>query len=233
MKAGQLSNQHLKFLRHVFPNKANIKELNHLLGNIDIYLLDQILKGRFPKSYKILDAGCGEGRNLIYFLHNNYRVYGIDKNEDDIRMLKYLCGSISHTYPQNRFVVGDIVNMPWKNHKFHAIISSAVLHFAENETHFRQMFAGLDRVLRPGGLLFVRMATDVGILKQSKSLGDGKYLLPDGSVRFLLTSKLLDEMMAQFAFEFVEPYKAVVVENSRSMCTLVLKKIRGNDLPVV
>ena len=54
--------------------KASIKELNHLLGNIDIYLLDQILKDRFKKSFKILDAGCGEGRNLIYFVRNGFKL---------------------------------------------------------------------------------------------------------------------------------------------------------------
>lgn len=214
----------------MYPLKTGIKELNHLLGNIDIYLLDQILKGRFPKTYKILDAGCGEGRNLIYFLRNNYRVYGIDNNEDAIRMLKYLAGSINRSYPLKRFAVGDVVNMPWKNHKFHAIISSAVLHFAENEGHFQQMVAEMHRLLKPGGLLFARMATDVGILEQSKPLGDGKFLLPDGSVRFLLTHKLLDEMMVNFGFEFLEPYKSVVVDGKRSMSTLVLKKIGDYSL---
>lgn len=213
--------------------KAGIKELNHLLGNIDIYLLDQILKGRFPKNYKILDAGCGEGRNLIYFLRNNYQVYGIDRNEDAIRMLQYLTRSVNHGYPLKRFTVGDVVDMPWKNHKFHAIISSAVLHFAENEIHFYQMVAEMTRVLKPGGLLFARMATDVGILEHSKPLVDGKYLLPDGSVRFLLTHKLLDEMMVKYGFEFLEPYKSVVVDGKRSMSTLVLKKNPSNNLPDV
>ncbi|WP_332912670.1 hypothetical protein [Algoriphagus boritolerans] len=46
-----------------------VTELNQLLGNVDIYLLDQILKGRFSKEMKILDAGCGEGRNAVYFIN--------------------------------------------------------------------------------------------------------------------------------------------------------------------
>jgi tellurite methyltransferase len=212
----------------VYQLKANIKELNHLLGNIDIYLLDQILKGRFSKNQKILDAGCGEGRNLVYFLRNDYQVYGIDRNQDAVSMLKYLAKSIQKAYPPGRFVVGDIVKMPWKNQAFHAIISSAVMHFAENDDHFMQMIAEMHRVLKPGGLLFARIATDVGMPDQAKPLGDGKYLLPDGSMRFLLTAKLLDEIMTQYAFEFVEPFKAVLVSGCRSMGTLVLKKIHAN-----
>ncbi|MCK5210932.1 MAG: class I SAM-dependent methyltransferase, partial [Cyclobacteriaceae bacterium] len=139
--------------------KASIKELNHLLGNIDIYLLDQILKGRFQKHFKILDAGCGEGRNLIYFVRNGYKVYGIDKDEDSIQMLKYLIKSINKDYPLDRFTAGKVKDMPFANHEFDAIISSAVLHFAEDNDHFINMFSELDRVLKPEGILFVRMAT--------------------------------------------------------------------------
>lgn len=59
----------------------NIAALNKLLGNIDIYLLDQILKGRFTKEMRILDAGCGEGRNLIYFLHEGFQVLAWTKTQ--------------------------------------------------------------------------------------------------------------------------------------------------------
>ena len=205
--------------------KASIKELNHLLGNIDIYLLDQILKGRFQKHFKILDAGCGEGRNLIYFVRNGYKVYGIDKDEDSIQMLKYLIKSINKDYPLDRFTAGKVEDMPFANHEFDAIISSAVLHFAEDNDHFINMFSELDRVLKPEGILFVRMATDVGMKDKIKSMGNGKFYLPDGSVRFLLTKEILKKIMDQFGFDFIEPFKSVIVDDERCMSTLMLKKV--------
>jgi len=204
--------------------KASIKDLNHLLGNIDIYLLDQVLKGRFSKKFKILDAGCGEGRNLIYFVRNGYRVYGIDKNADAIAMLKYLVKSINKDYPPGRFTAGDIGALPYKNNEFDAIISSAVLHFAENETHFKALVTESSRVLKSGGILFARIATIIGMEDQAKSLGSGKYLLPDGSVRFLLTRELLEYVTEYLGFEYVEPFKIVLVDGKRCMSTLVLKK---------
>ncbi|MCK5700822.1 MAG: class I SAM-dependent methyltransferase [Cyclobacteriaceae bacterium] len=205
--------------------KASIKELNHLLGNIDIYLLDQILKGRFQKHFKILDAGCGDGRNLIYFVRNGYKVYGIDKDEDSIQMLKHLIKSINKDYPLDRFTVGKVGDMPFANHEFDAIISSAVLHFAEDNDHFINMFSELDRVLKPEGILFVRMATDVGMKDKIKSMGNGKFYLPDGSVRFLLTKEILKKIMDQFGFDFIEPFKSVIVDDERCMSTLMLKKV--------
>jgi len=204
--------------------KADIKELNHLLGNIDIYLLDQILKARFDKNYKILDAGCGEGRNLIYFIKNGYKVWGIDKNADSIQMLKYLVKSLNKAYPLDRFITGNIDNLPYSDHEFDALISSAVLHFAENKKHFFSMVSEMDRVLKSGGILFARIATDIGMEQKIKPIGDGKFTLPDSSVRYLLTKDQLHDLMKDFGYEFIEPFKTVVVDDQRSMSTLVLRK---------
>lgn len=208
---------------------ATVKELNHLLGNIDIYLLDQVLKGRFPKNFKILDAGCGEGRNLVYFIRSGYKVYGLDKNEDAIKMLRYLAKSINPDYPVSRFVSGDVAKMPYNDQQFDAIVSSAVLHFAENEMHFLEMIAELHRMLKPSGVLFARMATIVGMEHSVEPLGEGKYLLPDGSVRFLLTRELLEKITNEFGFELIEPFKTVVVHHQRCMSTLVARKNPGGS----
>jgi len=194
------------------------------LGNIDIYLLDQILKARFEKQHKILDAGCGEGRNLIYFVRNDYQVWGLDKNEDAVQMLKYVVKSINKSYPLERFVAGNVEKMPYQDRYFDAIISSAVLHFAENKDHFLSMIGELSRVLKPGGILFARMTTDVGIKELIQHAGEGKYFLPDGSVRFLLNKNQLKEIMVKFGFQFLEPFKTVIVDKMRSMSTLVLQK---------
>ncbi len=205
--------------------KTSITDLNHLLGNIDLYLLDQILKGRFESQHKILDAGCGEGRNIVYFIRNNYQVFGIDKNGESIQRLKYQVKSINKNYPLTRFMNGKVEEMSYPTNEFNAIISSAVLHFAESETHFFTMIKELTRVLKPGGILFIRMACEIGMEDQMKSMGNGTYFLPDGSIRFLLTKALLQQMMENYSYEFIEPFKAVVVDNQRSMSTLVLRKL--------
>jgi hypothetical protein len=80
------------------------------------------------------------------------------------------------------------------------------------------------RVLKPGGVLFIRMTSTFGLPQNYRSIGAGRFLLADGSDRFLLTKDLLKEIKG-IGFEFIEPLKSVLVEELRSMTTLVLKNI--------
>lgn len=201
-----------------------ISELNKLLGNIDIYLLDQILKGRFTKEMKILDAGCGEGRNAVYFTNAGYQVFGMDKEELAIQYLRFLSKSLNPSYDAHRFQVGSMEEIPFHKEAFDAVICSAVLHFAVDEENFWQMMHELIRVLKPGGILWFRMCTGFGgILEQSGSLGNGRYLLPDGSERFLLNQMHLDRFK-ELGLKFLESPKTVLVLGQREMGVFLLEK---------
>jgi tellurite methyltransferase len=201
-----------------------MEDIKELLGSTDIYLIDQILKVNFDSQQLVLDAGCGNGRNLTYFIHNDFPVYGIDKNSDVIRQLLYELKSAGKEYPSDRFVVAETEALPYPDKMFDLVISSAVLHFAENEEHFGRMFAELIRVLKHGGMLFARIACDVGMKDEMKPMGEGKFLMPDGTVRFLLTQSLLAEIMKKYGLIFIEPFKTVLVHEKRSMSALVLRK---------
>lgn len=201
-----------------------IAELNRLLGNIDIYLLDQILKGRFSTAMKILDAGCGEGRNAVYFINEGYQVFGIDQNETAVQYCRYLSKSLDKSYDAHRFQVAGLEEIPFHPQAFDAVICSAVLHFAREEENFWQMMNEMQRVLKPGGVLWFRMATAFGgILEQSQELGGGKYLLPDGSERFLLTQAHVNKL-EEMGMRFLEHPKSVLVHGQRAMGVFVMEK---------
>lgn len=202
-----------------------INELNRLLGNIDIYLLDQILKGRLTKEMKLLDAGCGEGRNSVYFINQNFQIFGIDSNEVAIQYCRYLAKTINPNFDVHRFQVGKLEEIPFHTGAFDAVTCSAVLHFAENVDNFWQMIAEILRVLKSGGIFWFRMTTAFGgILETSQDLGGGKYLLPDGSERFLLTQELLDKL-EESGLRFLENPKSVLVHGQRAMGVLVMEKV--------
>ena len=186
------------------------KELNKLVGNVDIYLLDQILKGTFDNSRRILDAGCGEGRNLQYFVNNRLDVYGVDINPMAIKMARMTYKNI----PFDQFLVENLTALPHKDGYFDSVICMAVLHFATNEKEFKLMLSELSRVLKSGGQLLIRMATDVGLTR-----------VDNGPFNFLLEGSKIDVTFAQAGLFLSEPWKSVVVEGKRSMGTFLLNKL--------
>jgi len=199
--------------------------LQQLYGNIDIYLFDQLLKGTYDNCRKVLDAGCGGGRNLVYFLRNGYEVYGIDPDRNAINAVNKLSEELSPGNSSGKFKVAAAENMPFEEEYFDLVISSAVLHFAANPGHFEAMLYSMWRVIKPGGYLFARLASDIGIEALVNSIGDGRYLLPDGSNRFLVNQQQLIDYTRKLNGNLHEPIKTTNVQNLRCMTTWCVRKL--------
>ena len=198
--------------------------VNELFGDIDIYLFDQILKNRFTREMKILDAGCGGGRNLIYFLRQNFQVFGVDRNVEAVEYVRRLAQTLAPEISPENFQISTVEKMPFADEEFDWVISSAVLHFADDETHFNKMFQEMWRALKPSGKLFARLASTIGIENKIEKIAERRYLLPDGSERFLVDEKTLIQATERFGGTFVEPIKTTNVQNLRSMTTWVIEK---------
>jgi tellurite methyltransferase len=201
--------------------KNNLQEA---FGNIDIYLFDQLLKGRFDSCKTILDAGCGHGRNLVYFLQHNFEVFGIDQDAGAIEEVRRLSTRLAPAIPKTNFMVSKVEDISFADSSFDVIISSAVLHFAKDRDHFDSMLKSMWRVLRPGGFLFARLASDIGIEHLVRSLGQGRYLLPDGSERFLVNEQILLNCTRELNGDLYEHIKTTNVQNYRCMTTWCLQK---------
>ncbi|MGN7988803.1 class I SAM-dependent methyltransferase [Pedobacter sp. 22226] len=199
-------------------------QIRDTFGDIDIYLFDQLLKGTYANCHTILDAGCGTGRNLIYFLKNGHQVYGVDQNPEAIARIQELAGQLCGFGIKNNFQVSPIENLPFEEAKFDLVISSAVLHFAQNLEHFEAMLAEMWRVLKPEGYFFCRLASDIGIESAVRFIGNGRYMLPDGSERFLVNQEMLLRITKKLGGELHEPIKTTNVQNMRSMTTWCVKK---------
>lgn len=201
-----------------------MKTPRELFGDIDIYLFDQILKDRLTPGMKILDAGCGGGRNLFYFLQSGFEVYGVDQSPESIAYVRQLAQHFAPQLPLENFRVAAVEEPVFAEKFFDAVLSSAVLHFARDETQFRGMLGAMWRQLKPGGLFFARLASSIGIENSIQQIDERRYLLPDGSERFLVDEPLLHELTAQLNGEWMEPIKTTNVENLRCMTTWVIRK---------
>lgn len=194
--------------------------ISDLLGQTDIYLIDQIMKNRYGKDDTILDAGCGGGRNMQWFIKNKINLFGVDQSEAAILNLKKKYPFL----PDENLQISSVEKMPFPDNFFNHVISSAVMHFAKSVSNFKEILGESVRVLKPGGSLFIRMTSDIGIEDKVELIGDGNYKIPDGSMRFLLTKNLLADCMETFGLSFLEPLKTVNVDDVRCMSTLVLQK---------
>lgn len=201
-----------------------MKNLREIFGNIDIYLFDQILKDRFLPGMRILDAGAGGGRNLIYFLRAGFEVFAVDQNPEAVGQIKSIARTLAPDLPAENFQIAPVEKMPFPDEKFDWVISSAVLHFAENEEHFDKMLREMWRVLKPEGVLFARLASSIGIENEIIPKGNGRYDLPDGSERFLVDQNFLFEKTESLVGTLLEPVKTTNVQNLRAMTTWVVRK---------
>ena len=195
-----------------------------MFGNIDIYLFDQLLKERLLPGMRLLDAGCGSGRNLNWFLQNGFDICGIDASPEAVAQTKALAASLAPGLPANNFVVASVEQMSFADEDFDAVISSAVLHFARDENQWRAMVDEMWRVLRPGGIFFARLASTVGIEHQVRQIEPRRYHLPDGSIRFLVDEQMLMTTTKDLGGQWLEPLKTVVVQSLRSMSNWILVK---------
>ena len=202
--------------------------LSDLLGRMDIYLVDQVMKGRVTPSMRILDAGCGGGRNLTYLAREGAQVWGIDESAVAVEEVRARIGGFTDD-PEERFRRGSIDETGFPDRFFDVVICSAVLHFCRDPHHFRRCMDELWRVLRPGGLFFARLASTIGIEDRVEPRGDGWYGLPDGSDRFLVDEGMLVEETERLGGLFLEPIKTTNVQGLRCMSTWVLRKPDDGD----
>jgi tellurite methyltransferase len=203
---------------------TSAQDLQEQFGSIDIYLFDQLLKGRLTPEMRVLDAGCGSGRNLVYFFRSGFDVSGVDQSRDAIAQIRSLAAELAPHLPAGNFRLAAIEQMPFDDDSFDVVISSAVLHFARDEAHWLAMVREMWRVLKPGGILFARLASTIGMEDKVEQIEGRRYHLPDGSDRFLVDEQMLLAATESLGGEWLEPMKTIVVQNMRSMSNWVVRK---------
>lgn len=195
-----------------------------ILGGMDIYLIDQIQRERIQPTQRVLDAGCGGGRNLHYLLKAGYVVYGMDPNPERVEAVQALARRLQPRLPEEHFQAGTLEANGFPDQVADVVLCNAVLHFARDTEHFEAMLAGAWRLLTPDGILFVRLASNIGIETAVQPLGQGRFRLPDGSDRYLVDADTLRAISERWGAELLDPIKTTVVDGMRSMTTWVLRK---------
>jgi tellurite methyltransferase len=196
--------------------------LQQQFGNIDIYLFDQLLRGNIRPGMRVLDAGCGGGRNLVYLLREGYEVFAADANPSAIEQVRALAAALAPTLPADSFRVEPIEAMSFPDSFADVVLLNAVLHFARDDHHFEAMLQAAWCVLKPGGLLFCRLASTIGM--QHQRISGRRFVSPDGEERYLVDEPLLLQLTATLGGHLADPIKTTVVQDQRCMTTWIVRK---------
>jgi tellurite methyltransferase len=193
-------------------------------GHIDIYLFDQLLRGRIAPGMRVVDAGCGGGRNLVYFFRNGYDIFGVDGDPGAIRSVRAIAHELAPELPETNFRVEPVEQMSFPDAFADVVLGSAVLHFAAGSDQFAAMVKEMWRVLKPGGLLFCRLASDIGMETRVRRIDGRRFLLPDGSERYLVDQAMLLDLTRDLGGRLLDPLKTTIVQDQRCMTTWVVRK---------
>lgn len=203
-----------------------MRDLDTEFGGIDVYLFDQLLRGNIRRGMRILDAGCGSGRNLVYLMRSGYEVFGIDAKPEAIDDVRKLAASLSPRLPESNFRVEAIESMTIPDQSVDVVLSSAVLHFSRDDDHFWAQVNAMWRALRDDGLFFCRLASTIGMEDRCRRISGRRFVSPDGVERYLADEAMLVDATAKLGGELVDPLKTTVVQDQRCMTTWVVRKRR-------
>jgi SAM-dependent methyltransferase len=200
--------------------------LQEQFGRIDIYVFDQLLRGNIRPGMRVVDAGCGHGRNLVYLLREGYEVFGVDASAEAIASVRRMAAGLAPRLPSGNFQVGAVEAMPFADGFADVVVCNSVLHFARDDAHFGAMVRELWRVLRVGGMLFCRLGSTIGMeFERVRGAGSARlFRMRDGQAWYLVDEAMLMELTQSLGGALIDPLKTTVVQGQRCMTTWVVRK---------
>lgn len=164
-------------------------------ANTDLDVIDQLLKRRIPAESKILDAGCGEGRNLTYFIKNEYPVWAIDSDPLAVKYCQYYGKSIRPEFNSENILTDSIEEMLFPSSFFDVVFCINVIHAIPDNNLALLMLKKLSQVLKPGGYLLLKYKLDI-----LQKLDIGQW------------------------FDLVEPEKTIMIDGEKYLFQMLTKK---------
>ncbi len=113
-------------------------------------VIETILKEKIPSDAKILELGCGEGRDAIFLLNKNYNILAVDYSNTVIEK----CKELSNYKYNDKFKQFDIINDTLED-KFDFIYSIAVIHMFVSQKHRNKFYNFICNHLNTNGIALI------------------------------------------------------------------------------
>ncbi len=181
-------NNSKKFGKHIFDYSKPDK---------DIVRLVSFLKKERVK--KILDLGCGNGRNSNFLAAKNFNIVGIDNSKLAIKKAK-------HENRKVKYLFADMKKLPFREDFFDAVISTQTI-FHGLLKNIRKTIREIKKVTKSNGLVFITLQPMKGNkYRMGKKLEKGTYISTDGDDKgevhhFFAKAEILKEFQD---FDFID-----------------------------
>lgn len=137
----------------------------------------------------LLDVGCGDGRDSIYFAEQGLKVTSVDFSESGLERLR-------EKNPAIQAHLGDIRHLDFPENSFDIIYAHLSLHYFDEETT-KNIFAKKYKILKPGGMFFVKCkSTKDPFFGQGEKIAENMYMLKH--VRHFFSPEYMAEQLTFF-----------------------------------
>ena len=209
---------HLKRVEEEFTRQADTFDAHAVKADDQVAARFQEAMGS-AGSGTVLDVACGPGVVTAALAGKAQAVTAFDATPAMLEKARKRCAEAGLQNVQ--FKQGNAESLPFDSGAFDGFVTRvAIHHFPDPKRVLKEIF----RVLRPGGVLFARTASSIGIEAQLVSTGPRRWRSPDGVERFLVDEPMLTAWAGHQGGELLDPLKTTIVHDQRSMTTWVLRK---------
>lgn len=199
----------------------SLDDINNYFGDLDLFLLDQLLKGNI-RSGKVLELGFGDGRNLLHFLQAGYEVHGVDLDPSSIALMKAFAKNLKQGCPEN-FIKTSATDLPYDDAFFDTVICCRLFHFLSDQDK-KIAWHQIHRVLRPNGICYFTANSTINFEHSIVGHEEGQHSFPDGTQGYMLNQKHLSAFLTDSGFKQIEPTRHIQYDDQHAETILVLQK---------
>lgn len=155
---------------------------------------------------RVLDMGCGAGKDLVFLAKNGFEVFGIDIAPEGLKFIK---AQLKKFKLKSNFKVGNVFDrLPFQSNFFDAVISVQVLQHGKVDK-IKKAIKEIERVLRPGGFVFITLCGRLSkgkvrycLVKTAKKIAPHTYVPQIGNekglVHFIYNKNIIKEHYNNF-----------------------------------
>lgn len=187
-----------------YPNENVVKFAAHYLQrriDVDSYETKR-------KIEKVLDAGCGNGRHVVFFAEQGYDVSGVDISGQAINVAQVW---LAQKKLKADLKVNDIEKLPYQNKYFDMVLSCEMLdHVPFSKA--KEIVQEIKRVLKPKGYFFLSLrSTESSECGQGEKIAENTFILQEGYEKGLMQHffnlEEAGELLKEFKIFDIELYE--------------------------